>query len=209
MIVVGSSFNKCKHNLDLVVSTLKKCGFILNMAKSQLVPAQSAVVLGFLINSRDEIIALGHDKRSAILRVLTSALSLKSVKIREFARWIGLCISILPCFPRGRMFYRQLERSKLWALQISCFKWNKTMHMSDRDHVTLSWWVNVVNNDKPHMFQAPPISSVLETDSSSLGWGEVLKRFLRRQVFRFGHADLPHPINTKELLAVFYGIFLL
>ena len=191
-----------------MVSTLKKCGFILNMAKSQLVPAQSAVVLGFLINSRDETIALGHDKRSAILRVLTSALSLKSVKIREFARWIGLCISILPCFPRGRMFYRQLERSKLRALQISCFKWNKTMHVSDRDHMTLSRWVNVVNNNKPHVFRAPPILSVLETDSSSLGWGAVLNGS-QKTGFRFGHADLPHPINIKELLAVFYGILAL
>ena len=105
IIIVGSSFEQCQRNIDLVVCTLQKCGFIINFAKSQLIPAQSATVLGFLIDATEQSIVLEAKKRLALINTFRNALSLKTVKIRVFARWIGLCISILPCFPEGRMRY--------------------------------------------------------------------------------------------------------
>ena len=131
VVVIGSSFQRCSDSLSLVVRTLQNCGFLINVKKSLLIPAQGAPVLGFWIDSVQESISLGIEKKNSLIKTFSKAVTEKRVKIREFARWIGLCISILPCFPHGKMKYRQLEHSKLAALKATCFKWNKTMSISE------------------------------------------------------------------------------
>ena len=131
VVVIGSSFRSCSDSIKLVVETLQNCGFLINTRKSVLTPTQGASVLGFWINSLDESISLGCDKRSALIKIFSRAILTDRVKIKEFARWIGLCISILPCFPQGKMKFRQLEHSKIAALKNTCFKWNKTMSVSE------------------------------------------------------------------------------
>ena len=44
VIVVGSSFEQCQPNLQLVLSTLQGCSFLINWDKSQLILAQTASV---------------------------------------------------------------------------------------------------------------------------------------------------------------------
>ena len=106
VVIVGDSFMECKNNLDLVLSTLQNCGFIINWEKSQLIPQQRASVLGFIIDAPHESISLTEEKRRALIYTFSMALKLRKVQIRQFARWIGLCISILPCFLAGKMHYR-------------------------------------------------------------------------------------------------------
>ena len=174
IIIVGSSFEQCQKNIELVVSTLQRCGFIINFAKSQLIPAQTATVLGFLIDANEKSIVLEAKKRSALVKTFQTALSLKTVKIRVFAKWIGLCISILPCFPEGRLRYQNLEHAKLQALRARGFRWGKTMPVTSADHVTLAWWLKTITDNKPHVFAMVPISLTLWSDASLQGWGIAL-----------------------------------
>ena len=178
---------------------------MINWEKSQLVPSQSASVLGFIINAKDETICLDSVKCSALQKTFSVALQSSKVKIKLFARWIGLCISILPCFLQGKLHYRRLEQSKLAALCARGFKWGKTMTVSHRDKMTLTWWLNIVNNNKPHMFRIPPISLTMSSDASLSGWGVCFDSG-DRTGFRFSQNDMSYPINTKELLAIFYGL---
>ena len=205
VVIVGDSFMECKNNLDLVLSTLLSCGFIINWEKSQLIPQQTALVLGFIIDAPPESISLTEKKHRALIQTFSMALWLRKVQIRQFARWIGLCISILPCFPAGKMHYRCLEHEKLQALRMRGFKWGKTMHVSDRARLTFPWWLNVVNINKPHVFHIPPISMEFSSDASDLGWGIAFNKG-ERTGFRFAEKDMHHPINSKELLAIYYGI---
>ena len=205
VIVIGSSFEACHDNLHLVINTLESCGFLINYKKSLLIPAQGAPVLGFWINSVTESISLNVPKCASLIKIFSSAVKCRKVQIKEFAQWIGLCISILPCFPHGKMHYRQSEHSKLSALRKNHFKWDKTMHVSDSDIKTLHWWLQVVNNNKPHVFRVLPISAFLSTDSSDFGWGCCLNSSKTAES-HFSHSDAQHQINSKELLAVYYSV---
>ena len=113
VVIIGDSFEQCKNNVDLVLSTLQNCGFLINWEKSQLIPQQTALVLGFIIDAPHESIALTAEKRAALIQTFSAALLSIKVPIRQFARWIGLCILILPCFLAGKMHYRGLEHEKL------------------------------------------------------------------------------------------------
>ena len=205
VIVISSSFEVCRDNLNLVISTLENCGFLINYKKSLLIPTQGAPVLGFWIDSVSESISLGGAKWDSLIKVFSTAVKSRKVKIKEFAHWIGLCISVLPWFPYRKMHYRQLEHSKLSALRKNHFRLSKTMHVSGRDIKTLHWWLNVLNNNKPHMFRLPPISAFLTTDSSDFGWGCCLNSS-KTAGFLFSHSDAQHQINSKELLAVYYSV---
>ena len=79
------------------------------------------------------------------------------------------------------------------------------MSVSERDIKTLQWWLKTVNNNKPHVFRPAPFSAFLATDSSDFGWGCCLNSS-RTAGFRFSHQDAAHPINSKELLAVYYSL---
>ena len=128
-------------------------GFLINWKKSQLIPQQTAMVLGFLIDAPSESISLTPGKQSSLMMTFQAALRKKSVTIKQFARWIGLCISILPCFPLGKMHYSDLEHDKIAALRRRGFQMGKkTMEVSDRAKKTLTWWLHVVNKNKPHVF---------------------------------------------------------
>ena len=159
-----------------------------------------------------ESISLGEKKCSSLLQVFRTAVVSNKVKIRTFARWIGLCISILPCFPHSKMHYRHLEHSKIKALKKVGFKWNKTMIVSNKDRKILSWWLDIIEQNSPYKFHFPPISAWMETDSSQQSWGCSLI-FLQDNIslhrstgFRFGHSESHHPINSKELLAIYYSL---
>ena len=212
VIVIGSSFEKCRDSLQLVMSTLQNCGSLINFKKSILTLSQIAPVLGFEINSKSESISLGEQKRGTLIKVFKHAVVSKSVKIRTFARSIGLCISILPCFPHGKMLYCHLENSKIKGLRKVGFKWNKSMTVSARDREILSWWLNTITANTPYTFRFPTISAWRETDSSLQGWRCSLT-FLEQDIslhrstgFHFGHSDSHHPINSKELLAIDYSL---
>ena len=103
------------------------------------------------------------------------------------------------------MHYRCLEDEKLQALCMRGFKWGKIMHVSDRAKLTLTWWLNVVNINKPHVFRIPHISMELSSDASDLGWGIAFDSG-ERTGFHFANQDMHHPINSKQLLAIYYGI---
>ena len=45
----------------------------------------------------------------------------------------------------------------------------------------------------------------LSSDASNLGWGIVYDSG-ERTGFRFADQDMHHPINSKQLLAIYYGI---
>ena len=205
VIIIGRSYDHCQRNVALVIDTLTKCGFLINYKKSLLTPGQSVPVLGFLIDSRSESICLTEDKQACLIDIFSKALKKEKVKIREFARWIGLCISIFPAFPHGRMHYRQLEKSKLTALRGNRFRYGKTMRISDTDKKQLRWWLMTVTSNTPHLFRLRPIEHVMTTDSSSVGWGCCLNK-IDNAGFRFAESELHHPINSKELLAFFYSL---
>ena len=205
IIVIGKDFKTCQYNLDLVVETLNNCGFILNMKKSHLTPCQRVDILGFTIDSRTQTIELTIDKRLKLKSIFQSASQSTSVMIREFAKWVGLIVSIFIVFPYGQMYYRNLEHSKLRALRQNKFKSNKQLILSHRDRETLTWWLRTVTVNKPHCFEVTAPSAVLSTDSSLRGWGSHLAG-VGSTGSRFDHDDSKHSINTLELLAVKYGL---
>lgn len=46
-LLFGKTFSECETNVRITISVLEKLGFIINREKSQLVPSQNCIFLGF------------------------------------------------------------------------------------------------------------------------------------------------------------------
>ena len=51
LILIASSYDECLQQLEVLKQTLCELGFTVNVMKSQLVPVNEILYLGFIINS--------------------------------------------------------------------------------------------------------------------------------------------------------------
>ena len=51
LILIASSYDECLQQLEVLKQTLRELGFTVNVEKSQLVPVNEILYLGFIINS--------------------------------------------------------------------------------------------------------------------------------------------------------------
>ena len=94
MLIFAKSIIECQRNVSLVKDLLEHLGFILNLEKSNLNPAQTCTFLGFTLNSINMSLELPLEKRQKILNFIKIFIRKERCKIKEFATLIGTLISI-------------------------------------------------------------------------------------------------------------------
>ena len=205
IIIIGKTKHQCKQFRDLVLDTLSKCGFLVNYKKSQLEPSKLAEALGFAINTSDQTIKLTVNKREGLIKTFEQALNKDRLTIKHFARLVGLAVSTFYCFPFGKMYYRDLEKSKLKYLRLNNYKWSKFMPVSETDRENLLWWLRTFYTNKPFHYAITQPTLTVRTDASLTSWGiHVLKH--GRTGAPFSSSDSKNNINTLEIMAVKYGL---
>ena len=97
-------------------------------------------------------------------------MSKTKVTIRELAHVTGLLVSSLPGVQFGRLHYRQLEKDKSRALQLSKGNYDGPVALSNDSRSELEWWVNNITSSFMPITQDKP-DFILTTDASKLAGG--------------------------------------
>ena len=101
------------------------------------------------------------------------------------------------------LHYRLLERDKVFALQTTCWDFDKHMSLSAEAKSELSWWINnIVEAHNILTREAPTIT--LTTDASKLDWGAELGTPSTGGLW--SSTERQNHINYLELLVVFLGL---
>ena len=154
------------------IDTFQNLGFVIHPVKSAFIPTQEIEFLGFLLSSILMTIRLPPTK-AARVRIACQNLLLKTeVTVRETAHVIGLIVSSLPAVQFGELYYRNLEKNKVLALQVSKGNYDEPLYLSKDAKVDLSWWINNVDSSFKKIVQPNP-DMTLTTDASIKGWGAV------------------------------------
>ncbi|CAJ0946804.1 unnamed protein product [Ranitomeya imitator] len=82
-LVIGSSQQHCKNQLDLVIQSLKNLGWLINLEKSKLVPSQVQEYLGLTLDSRKMECRLPEGKLQKIKSLASRVQSLPSITLRQ------------------------------------------------------------------------------------------------------------------------------
>ena len=107
------------------------------------------------------------------VRLACQSLLLKNdMRIREVAQVIGLIVSSLPEVQFGELHYRELEKTKITALQPNIGNYDSPLNLSTESRSELTWWVNNIDPSSKNIVQSKP-DLTLTTDASTRGWGAV------------------------------------
>lgn len=202
-LIIERNKEECARNVKSVYDLLSKLGFILNLDKSELIPKQKIIYLGFKINSVEMTISLPQARKEKVLERLSVFLNKKVCRIREFARLIGTLVATKPAVKYGWLHLKNLERVKYIALSLKNNDYNAKMILPDCLKTEFIWWLDKIPNSKQPI-RNKSFKMEIYSDASKTGWGANCGE---DKTHGFWNQDekLFH-INYLELLAAFNAL---
>ena len=202
--IQGETFEECLNSLLESMMLFDKLGFVIHPKKSEFMPQQRVIFLGFIIDSVHMTVEMTADKKLRIREAILELMDTHKIKIRKVARLVGLLVSSFPASTFGPLYYRYIEREKIWALKEVRGDYNKKMSLSQQAKKELDWWLKNLDKMKANI-QQKPITKEMSTDASGeIGWGASM------EYIDIGGAwdtdELTLHINEKELLAIYYAL---
>ena len=110
--------------------TFNRLGFTIHHTKTQLVPKQEIVSLGFVVNSRTMTISLPANKKHHLINITLKLSRIKKPTIRFLTKVIGTLVSTFPASKFGLLYYRGLEKDKVMALKKNYIDYNSILGLS-------------------------------------------------------------------------------
>ena len=203
ILVYGDSETECNNNLIATRQMLEKLGFVIHDKKCVFKPSNQIIFLGNIIDSETMVVKLTDSKKNAICQECKALLHKSSVKIRVFARVIGLIISSFSAVELGLLHYRTLEKEKTKYLKEAKGNFESTMPLSANVKNELMWWTENIYSQKRIISRGNP-EATIKTDASLLGWGAVYDTI--QTGGRWKSEEMTHHINYLEMLAIFFAL---
>ncbi len=180
-------------------------GFIVNLAKSALVPSQVLLHLGAMIDTARGILFPSPPRLEAIVHAAQELLSLTQVSARYLRHVIGLLASCHSLVPLCMFHLRPLSILLRDHFDMRFDQPTKLIPLSSPVvRSSLEFWSQreLVSQGVP--LRPPTPSHVLTTDASNFGWGAVCGPLSARGVWSNDHVGLH--INFLELETVFLAL---
>ena len=201
ILVLGSTQKQVQLHLKVVLETLQKAGFVINLKKSVLDPTQEINHLGFLLDLKTGYLRVTKEKLKSIKKELGKVVTHNFLSSRKMAAILGVVRACLPALPFLRAFTDTLvefvnkQSEKGWDSihQIPLELKDQLKEVKD----LLSTWSGRPFQEK--------CQKELHSDSSTFAWGGVdinsgsfIQEFWREK------ASLH--INVKELEAAIHTV---
>ena len=200
----ASTRSQALASLHFTKEMFEKCGLTINLKKSCMVPTTQMEFLGFIIDSVEYSIAVTREKRDKLKAILLQILAKLSQKIhiKLLAKVIGIIVSFFPASNTAKLHYRKLERFKIKQLHTG--SWGMHIRLNQECRSELRWWVSYLQTDIKHFLHSVDHTIEIFTDASFHGFGSSWNK----QEFqgKFTEKQKTLPINTKELLAIYYTL---
>ena len=161
-------------------------GFTIYSEKSALIPSQSAVFLGFLIDTVAMTVNMTTVKADKVKSAINALLEPAKPKTREVASVVGFMVSSFPWVRYGPLYYRTLEIEKTDMLKTSGENLDNYMFLS------------------PNRISLPPSQLTLKCDSSLSGWEAVIEGTSNTTNGRWSSLESMQHINYLEIKAILF-----
>ena len=102
----GSDTKECLLNISDTQTLFTDLGFVINVDKSCVIPAQQINFLGFVLGSVSMTITLTDDKKAKVKSICKQLLLKSHSTITELAQLVGTLVSYLPGVQFGQLHYR-------------------------------------------------------------------------------------------------------
>ena len=203
-LINPDSKEQCLKDTKFMLDLCEKLGIVINHEKSDLIPSQSLVYLGILIDTKKGT-ARPSDKRLEKWRILVEGvLAISAPRAYQWLSVLGHLVSLEKLVPYGRLRIRPLQWQlrQHWSQATQSLQHQIPWDLESR--LALQWWVDPTNITRGVPLGTVEIDHYLFTDSSTRGWGAHMEQHVASgkwtQSQRLSH------INLLELRAVWLGL---
>ena len=170
-LIYGPSPLETQCLVELVVSTVRDLGFLINLKKSNMVPTQSPLFLGAQINLTEGIVVPSPERVTNMARCARLLAESQVAPAVAWMKVLGLMASMVDLIPYCRFHMRPIQLHLLAFYRPSRHPISLAVPMSEIAREELWWWTHQPNLTQGVRFPAPPVSHVVTTDASKTGWG--------------------------------------
>ncbi|XP_052058703.1 uncharacterized protein LOC127698962 isoform X1 [Mytilus californianus] len=197
-------FEQAKRNTHFVNDLIESLGFSINIEKSNFIPSQRTMFLGFIIDSVLFKVFLPEDKIQKIIEISYKVFERKITQIRTVAQLIGLYSSSYHAITLAHLQHRYLDIDKTKALQKSFKNFNAHMSLSVESKNEILWWIQNIKKENGCPIRQEPPKVYLQTDASLIGWGAVFEKDCTQG--RWNIDECQNHINVLELKAIILAL---
>ncbi|XP_046605016.1 uncharacterized protein LOC124297748 [Neodiprion virginianus] len=202
-LLFGDTYTTCQDNVRETCKLLKKLGFIINENKSQITPSQRCKFLGFYFDSVRWTVELTKEKKESIKEKSAQLKIRDSVKIREFAQFLGTLVSACFAVNYGWGHTKAFERAKYLTLRSNGGKYEGYMKVPETLSPDLTWWESKIESSI-NPIRDSNFTLEIFSDASLSGWGVFCKG--ERSHGHWNENERLSHIIYLELLAAFFGL---
>ena len=196
-------YDTCNEAICYTYNVLVSLGFLPNNKKSVFVPCQIIESLGHILNSVTMTVYLPPSKSEAITALCEHTIGKPRMSIRFLCTVIGKLVSCFTAHPLGRLHYRSMERLKVQELKRHCGDFEAIISLDQHSISDLRWWVQTLPTAAAPISRGVP-TCVFTCDASKRGWSACFDGVKANG--HFSTIEAPFSTNTKEILAVLYGL---
>ena len=203
LLVQGSTKDQVLLHAQVAALLLMVLGWSLNWKKSDFVPKQQIVHLGFSIDSVSMTISCPPDKIKRLQGMCAKAMSEGVITVHDAEKLLGTMESVRPVTPLAALRYRPIQKQLLRA-KCKVRKPGNLIYLSSKSVAALAWWVSpsgfAGNSSSPIREAAPDVEIWTDANKTRGGGHSSRGDFVQRRWTKEELALDPH-INLLETRA--------
>ena len=167
--------NRLITQTKICIQTIQSLGFLPNLKKSDLFPAQKFTFIGMEFLTQQNLVSVPADRVQNLILTIKKIMSAKHVSARTFLSLLGKLSAAADLVLLGRLHLRPLQMCLLsvWKPHILPLDHPISINGMIRSH--LQWWINPIRFETGTSIHPPDPEFFLYTDASHYGWGAHLE----------------------------------
>lgn len=174
LLIISQTKENAQKDVDFVKTLLMELGFIINNIKSNLVPVQKCLYLGFVFDSVIGEMSLPVKKRENIVKQILEIVAKKQCSILVLAKLIGKLVAAGPATKYGWVYLKRLEMAKFRALTAANNSYNRKIVISPSIINDLMWWHKTLSKGTGIQIFNQGFELEVYSDASKSGWGVIV-----------------------------------
>ena len=194
--------NRLITQTKICIQTIQSLGFLPNLKKSDLFPAQKFTFIGMEFLTQQNLVRVPADRVQNLILTIKKIMSAKHVSARTFLSLLGKLSAAADLVLLGRLHLRPLQMCLLsvWKPHILPLDHPISINGMIRSH--LHWWINPIRFETGTSIHPPDPKFFLYTDASHYGWGAHLEPTTLSFHGRWTENQSQLHINMLEMMAI-------
>ena len=194
--------NRLITQTKICIQTIQSLGFLPNLKKSDLFPAQKFTFIGMEFLTQQNLVRVPADRVQNLILTIKKIMSAKHVSARTFLSLLGKLSAAADLVLLGRLHLRPLQMCLLsvWKPHILPLDHPISINGMIRSH--LQWWINPIRFETGTSIHPPDPKFFLYTDASHYGWGAHLEPTTLSFHGRWTENQSQLHINMLEMTAI-------